>query len=58
MQGLYPDGKAQVAIEDDNNTPIAIADLVVSTHHAPSLSLRDLRYQLIGYVMKLVIPDR
>ena len=26
MQGLYPDGKAQVAIEYGNNTSIAIAD--------------------------------
>jgi len=58
MQGLYPDGKAQVAIEYENNTPIAIANLVISTHHAPSLSRRDLRYQLIEYVMKPVIPDR
>ena len=58
MQGLYPDSKAQVAIEYENNTPIAIANLVISTHHAPSLSLRDLRYQLIEYVMKPVLPDR
>jgi S-adenosylmethionine synthetase len=58
MQGLYPDGKAQVAIAYDNHTPIAIANLVISTHHAPSLSLRDLRYQLIESVMKPVIPDR
>ena len=58
IQGLYPDGKAQVAIEYENNTPVAIANLVISTHHAPSLSLRDLRYLLIEHVMKPVIPDR
>jgi S-adenosylmethionine synthetase len=58
MQGLYPDGTDQVAIEYENNSPIAIANLVISTHHAPSLSLRDLRYQLIAYVMKPIIPDR
>jgi len=58
IQGLYPDGKAQLAIEYENNTPIAIANLVISTHHAPSLSLRDLRSQLIEHVMKPVIPDR
>jgi len=58
IQGLYPDGKAQVAIEYENNAPIAIANLVISTHHAPNLSLRDLRYQLIEHVMKPVIPDR
>ena len=39
MQGLYPGGKAQVAVEYENNTPIAIANLVISTRHAPSLSL-------------------
>jgi S-adenosylmethionine synthetase len=31
---------------------------VISTHHAPSLSLRDPHYQLIKYVMKPVIADR
>jgi S-adenosylmethionine synthetase len=58
IQGLYPDGKAQVAVEYENNMPVAIANLVISTHHAPSLSLRDLRYQLIEHVMKPVIPDQ
>ena len=58
MQGLYPDGKAQVAIACANHMPIAITNLVISTYQALSLSLRDLRYQLIGYVMKPVIPDR
>ena len=58
IQGLYPDGKAQVAIEYENNMPVAIANLVISTHHAPSLSLRELRQQLIEHVMKPVIPDR
>ena len=58
IQGLYPDGKAQVAIEYENNMPVAIANLVISTHHAPSLSLRELRSQLIEHVMKPVIPDR
>ncbi|HEY7490784.1 MAG TPA: methionine adenosyltransferase domain-containing protein, partial [Candidatus Tectomicrobia bacterium] len=40
------------------NMPVAIANLVISTHHAPSLSLRELRHQLIEHVMKPVIPDR
>jgi len=58
IEGLYPDGKAQVAVEYENNMPVAIANLVISTHHAPSLSLRELRHQLIEHVMKPVIPDR
>jgi S-adenosylmethionine synthetase len=58
ITGLYPDGKAQVAVEYENNIPVAIANLVISTHHAASLSLRDLRQQLIEHVIKPVIPDR
>ena len=58
IQGLYPDGKAQVAVEYENNMPVAIANLVISTHHAPSLPLRELRHQLIEHVMKPVIPDQ
>jgi S-adenosylmethionine synthetase len=58
IKGLYPDGKAQVAVEYENNVPVAIANLVISTHHAASLSLRDLRQQLIEHVIKPVIPDR
>jgi S-adenosylmethionine synthetase len=42
----------------ENNTPIAIANLVISTYHAPSLSLRDLRHRSIEYVIKPVIPER
>jgi S-adenosylmethionine synthetase len=58
IQGIYPDGKAQVAVEYENHVPVAIANLVISTHHAASLSLRDLRHQLIEHVVKPVIPDR
>jgi S-adenosylmethionine synthetase len=58
MPDLFPDGKAQVAIEYEDNVPVAIANLVISTHHAKSLSLPDLRHQLIEHVIKPVIPDR
>jgi S-adenosylmethionine synthetase len=58
VPGLYPDGKAQVAVEYENNLPVGIANLVISAHHAPELSLRELRYQLIEHVIKPVIPDR
>ena len=58
VSGLYPDGKAQVAVEYENNIPVAVANLVISTHHAESMSLRELRHQLIEHVIKPVIPDR
>jgi S-adenosylmethionine synthetase len=58
VPGLYPDGKAQVAVEYNGNVPVAIANLVISTHHTASLSLPDLRHQLIEHVIKPIIPDR
>jgi S-adenosylmethionine synthetase len=58
VPGLYPDGKAQVAVEYDGNVPVAIANLVISTHHTKSLTLADLRHQLIEHVIKPIIPDR
>lgn len=58
VQGVYPDGKGQVAVEYENNVPVAIINLVISTHHAESLSLADLRHQLIEHVVKPVVPDR
>lgn len=55
---LCPDGKAQVAVEYEDNVPVAIANLVISTHHTRNLSLRDLRHQLIEHVIKPIVPDR
>ena len=58
VPGLYPDGKAQVAVEYEDNVPVAIANLVISTHHSPALQLNDLRAALIEHVIKPVVPDR
>ena len=58
VQGIYPDGKGQVAVAYENKVPVAITNLVISTHHAESLSLAELRHQLIEHVVKAVIPDR
>jgi S-adenosylmethionine synthetase len=58
VPGLYPDGKAQVAVEYEDNVPAAIANLVISTHHSPALKLTDLRSALIEHVIKPVVPDR
>ena len=39
VPGLYPDGKAQVAVEYEDDVPVSIANLVISTHHSPALQL-------------------
>jgi S-adenosylmethionine synthetase len=56
VDGLRPDGKAQVTVEYDGDTPIRVHTVVVSTQHAPERQLADLRDALIAHVITPVIP--
>jgi len=53
---LRPDGKSQVTVEYDNNRPKRIHTIVVSTQHAPSVSYRQLRKEVIEQVILPVLP--
>lgn len=55
---LLPDGKAQVTVEyDDNDKPIRIDAVVVSTQHLASASLEEIRKDVIEKVIKPVLPS-
>ena len=54
---IRPDGKAQVTIEYDESGKICRCDtVVVSTQHADSVSLAELREALCEHVIKPVMP--
>jgi S-adenosylmethionine synthetase len=54
---LRPDGKTQVTIEyDDNNQPVRVDTVVVSTQHAPEVSLEQIRADMIEHVILPTIP--
>jgi S-adenosylmethionine synthetase len=55
---LRPDGKSQVTIEYENNKPKRIHTVVISTHHSPAVSDRQLRKQIIDKVILPVLPKR
>jgi len=55
---LRPDGKSQVTIEYQNNKPVHIDTVVVSTHHAPSVPDGQLRKQIMEKVILPVLPKR
>jgi len=55
---LRPDGKSQVTVEYENSKPKRIHTVVVSTQHAPSVTYRTLRKQIIEKVILPVIPKR
>ncbi len=54
---LRPDGKSQVTVEYQDGKPIRVATIVVSAQHAPDITLRQLREDIIEYVIKPVIPS-
>ncbi len=54
---LRPDGKTQVTVEyDENNRPVRIDAIVVSTQHNPDVSLEQIRADLIETVIKPTVP--
>ncbi len=53
---LRPDGKAQITVEYEDNTPVRIHTVVVSTQHAPEVSQETIRQDMIEKVIRPVIP--
>jgi S-adenosylmethionine synthetase len=54
---LRPDGKSQVTVEyDENNRPVRIDAVVISTQHAETISTEDLRADILKHVIQAVLP--
>lgn len=54
---LRPDGKTQVTVEYDGDTPVRIDTVVVSTQHDPDVTLEQIRKEILKYVIRAVIPE-
>ncbi len=53
---LRPDGKTQVTIEYDDNKPVRVDTIVISSQHAPEISLDQIKEDIMEYVIKPVVP--
>ncbi len=57
LRYLRPDGKTQVTIEyDENQKPVRVDTVVVSTQHAPDISTEQVREDVKELVIDAVIP--
>ena len=56
---LRPDGKSQVTVEyDDNNKPVRVDAVVVSSQHSADVDIETLRADIKEHVIKAVIPTQ
>jgi S-adenosylmethionine synthetase len=54
---LRPDGKSQVSVEYDDDRPVRIDTVVISTQHAPEVSAAQLREEVIEHIIKPTLPQ-
>lgn len=58
LKYLRPDGKTQVTVEYDGETPVRIDTIVISTQHAPEVTREQIEKDLIENVIKAVVPEK
>ncbi len=54
---IRPDGKVQVTIEYDNNIPIRVDTIVVSSQHRPDIEMEQLKNDIMKNVIKPIVPS-
>ena len=56
LEYLRPDGKTQVTVEYDGNKVVRVHTILISTQHGEEVDNETIRRDLIGHVIKAVIP--
>ena len=54
---LRPDGKSQVTIEYQDDTPVRVDTVVVSSQHSDDISIETLRADITEKIIKKVVPE-
>ena len=53
---LRPDGKTQVTVVYEDDRPVAVDTVVISTQHAPEISQEEIRKAMLEQVIRPIIP--
>ncbi|MEE0451097.1 methionine adenosyltransferase [Peptacetobacter sp.] len=56
LEYLRPDGKTQVTVEYEDNKPVRVHTILISTQHSEDVTTEQIRKDLIEHVIKAVIP--
>ena len=56
LEYLRPDGKTQVTVEYDDDKPVRIDAIVVSTQHGPEITQEQIKEDIMNHVIKEVVP--
>ena len=56
---LRPDGKSQVSVKYENDKPVSIGTIVVSSQHAPNIDIEtQIMPDVMEFVVKPIIPEK
>ncbi|CCQ91399.1 Methionine adenosyltransferase [Nitrospina gracilis 3/211] len=55
---LRPDSKSQVSVRYDEWKPVGVETVVISTQHAPKVSNKKIKEDLIKHVINPIIPEK
>ena len=54
---LRPDGKSQVTVEYDGDTPVRVDAVVVSSQHADNVDIEQIRDDVIAKIITPIVPE-
>ena len=58
LEWLRPDAKSQITLQYENDRPVGIEAVVLSTQHSPDVSTKKLREAVMEEIIKPVLPKR
>jgi S-adenosylmethionine synthetase len=56
LEYLRPDGKTQVTVEYEDNKPVRIDAIVISTQHGPEVERDQIEKDLMEHVIRTIVP--